>query len=258
MLSRARPQYLQLTVVVLFLLLVVLTFLLTVRPSSEPCACAQTLSNLTVRYGAGNESASETLCAKVALTNWTETHDPGTLSPLSPSPHAPNTLNAVIAESPLQTQQPNTLYASAISLLQAPALAEPPLQAPAYKRSVKVFHFLIPHWGESKQGLQACGDIRCEWAHSEHMKILNDALKRPQPKDPTAPWGETVTLAVYNLHSWYERTRSHQPSHCELQAALTLAESEESRVRYGQLFDSSFHHHAPAVLRAGNDRIRNA
>jgi len=101
---------------------------------------------------------------------------------------------------------------------------------------------LIPHWGESKQGVQACGDIRCEWAHSEHMKILNDALKRPQPNEPTAPWGETVTLAVYNLHSWYERTRSHQPSHCELQAALTLAESEESRVRYGQLFDSSFQH----------------
>jgi hypothetical protein len=131
-------------------------------------------------------------------------------------------------------------YASATESPQAPA-------QPTYKRSVKVFHFLIPHWGDSKQGLQECGDIRCEWMHSEHMKALDDALgvvKRS--KDPTQTQTqtqtETVTLAVYNLHSWYERTRSHQPAHCDLQATLTLSESEESRVRYGQLFDSSFKH----------------
>jgi hypothetical protein len=108
--------------------------------------------------------------------------------------------------------------------------------ASQFKHSVKVLHFILPHWGESRAGLQDCGDIACDWTHSEHIKQLKDNLYFTEPRDGL----ETLSLSLYNLHSLWERARITHPMHCELKTNLTMTETEESKVRYGYLFDQGF------------------
>ena len=106
-----------------------------------------------------------------------------------------------------------------------------------YQHSVKVYHFMIGHWGESRTGLQHCGNIACDWTHADQIGTLKDRFL----ESPKHAFGQpTTSLAVYNIHSWWERTRSCEADMCALNTNLTLAESEESKVRYGQLFDCSF------------------
>ena len=116
--------------------------------------------------------------------------------------------------------------------------SEPYLNVP-YNHSVKVFHFIVHHWGESRKGLQSCGNIRCEWFYSDHLKHLRDNLYETNLTEHGIP---TTTLSLYNIHYWWEKTRDTKPAICELRTNLTMAETEESKIRYFQLFDQSFKH----------------
>jgi hypothetical protein len=50
-----------------------------------------------------------------------------------------------------------------------------------------------------------------------------------------------LTVGVYNIHSLWQSTRRHFPDTCNFRTNITLAESEESSVRFkNSLFDSSF------------------
>ena len=109
-------------------------------------------------------------------------------------------------------------------------------KAAQYKYSVKVLHFLLPHWGQSKLGLQECGDIACDWTYSEHVKQLKDNLYFTEPRDGIP----TITLSLYNIHSLWERLRVMHPLYCEIQTNLTMTETEESKVRYGYIFDQAY------------------
>ena len=86
---------------------------------------------------------------------------------------------------------------------------------------VKIFHFLINHWGESKQGshsltyphitysfapsgIQTCAHmpyIECEWMFSPEVHTLkqhiNDTYKNFNNSN-----SKLVTATVYNIHSW--------------------------------------------------------
>ena len=119
--------------------------------------------------------------------------------------------------------------------------------------TVKVYQFTINYWREGVEGLQRCGpQMRCEWTYSDNLKVLrqryhNASLQLRASRAAAAPVssaapdgkkkGRPVTLAVYNIHSWWERMKEHGPALCELPTTLHLAESEESRVRYHALFD---------------------
>eukprot|EP01038_Epipyxis_sp_PR26KG_P009574 gene9574-12897_t len=128
-----------------------------------------------------------------------------------------------------------------------------------YNHSVKVFHFLVDHWGTSKNGIHECNNnVRCEWFYSDHIRTLKDNLYLTPTEitfnsqnnsyssvadTDTANYNvsiPTTTLSLYNIHSWWEKTRDTKPVICELHTNLTMAESEESKVRYAQLFDQSF------------------
>lgn len=106
-----------------------------------------------------------------------------------------------------------------------------------FKHSVKVFHFMIGHWGESRSGFQECGSTACNWVHSDHIKVLRDNLRFMEPSYEGL---NTTTVSLYNIHSLYEKTRATHPAYCELKTNLSMAESEESKVRYGPLFEQSF------------------
>lgn len=107
---------------------------------------------------------------------------------------------------------------------------------------VYVYHFMVPHWGSSHEGIYDCSGIdsnlHCEWTQSDHAKVLHERLARKQISfDHT---NTSVTLSLYNIHSLWEKMRWVHPAICELPTNFTMAESEESSVRYKQLFDASF------------------
>ncbi len=106
-----------------------------------------------------------------------------------------------------------------------------------FTHSVRVVHYILTHWGISIPGPHQCGPIYCDWSHSEHIKVLKD--KAHEPNVHGLP---TIVVAMYNIHSWWERTRTTKPVICDLKANYTMAETEESVVRYGQLFKESFKH----------------
>ena len=113
-------------------------------------------------------------------------------------------------------------------------------------KHVKVFHFTIDYWRLSVEGLHDCGsDIVCEWAYSSDLKHLRRIFKNSTTSSHLAQLfdddhDKLITVSVYNIHSWLEKQREHGPAICELPTTLTIAESEESRVRYHKLFDPSF------------------
>ena len=106
-----------------------------------------------------------------------------------------------------------------------------------YNQSVKVFHYIIHHWGESRFGLQECGNIRCEWFHSSNTKHLRENFLHTNISEHGM---HTITVALYNIHYLWEKIRDTKPAACELNTELMMAESEETRIRYAQLFDQSF------------------
>jgi hypothetical protein len=94
---------------------------------------------------------------------------------------------------------------------------------PQYDHAVKVFHFLLGHWGESRPGQISCGKIYCEWVLSDHIKHLKDNLGFLTP--PSIEGLPLITLSMYNIHSWWEKTRDPKPAICELRTNLTMAET---------------------------------
>lgn len=107
-----------------------------------------------------------------------------------------------------------------------------------YEHAVKVYHFLINHWGQSQSGQIPCGKTFCEWVVNDHIKRLHENLVSFTPN--VIFGAPTITVSLYNIHSWWERTRDTKPASCELKTNFTMAETEESFVRYSTLFDSSF------------------
>ena len=108
---------------------------------------------------------------------------------------------------------------------------------------INVYHFTINYWAESIDGDVKCDkNIKCNWAYSDHLKVLrqkwlNDANNSHYINNNNEKF---VTVGVYNIHSWWERHRDPHPAYCDLYTNLTLAESQESRVRYSGLFDATF------------------
>ena len=148
---------------------------------------------------------------------------------------------------------------------------------PLLINKVQVYHFLVRHWVNDNglhEGDQNCGQtLQCDWTWGEHLHRLRiehdnyatrgtfsdvavsppsttttqsqlemrgDAVAETDTKTAGVIVNNTVSLALYNIHSLWEKKREHYPPVCELRTNMTLAESEESRVRYGHLFDPSF------------------
>ena len=109
---------------------------------------------------------------------------------------------------------------------------------------VKVYHFTIDYWRLSVEGNQNCGtDLICDWTYTDNLKYFKQKYRNSTAAvdvDNQFPSAAVIDVSVYNIHSWYERTKEHSPAFCEVPTLLTLAESEESRVRYHGMFDASF------------------
>jgi hypothetical protein len=104
--------------------------------------------------------------------------------------------------------------------------------------SAQVFHFIIHYWGTLNWGFQPCDGISCEF-FDDH---LFDRLQMQYRNAASRRTTDTVTVSMYNIHYYHQALRSTRPNLCHLPTNLTLAESEESNVRFGFLFNNSFRH----------------
>ena len=123
-------------------------------------------------------------------------------------------------------------------ITEAKAKAEAEAKA-AIRKSVKVFHFIAK--GESREGLVPCGNIRCDWTYSDHLKALTRNFKDSNLTLPDYE-NDTITLSVYNMHSLWDKRKDTKPALCDLATNITMAESEEPKVRFTMLFEQSFRH----------------
>ena len=116
--------------------------------------------------------------------------------------------------------------------------------------TVNVLQFTINYWRQGVEGIQSCGPhMKCEWTYSDNLQTLRQKfhnvtsqIRASRAHSGGKKRGRPLTLAVYNIHSWWERMKEHGPDLCSLPTTLNLAESEESRVRYHMLFDPTFKH----------------
>jgi len=150
------------------------------------------------------------------------------------------------------------LLVTVLSVLYSSSMAEKAEPKPIHVDKVQVYHFLVRHWVSSfYEGDQQCGPhLQCEWTWSEQIHRLHlehgnyekhgsFSGKSVSPATATAAGqkvivNNSVSIGVYNIHSLWEKKRDHAPLACELRTNLNLVESEESRVRYGHLFNPSF------------------
>jgi hypothetical protein len=127
-----------------------------------------------------------------------------------------------------------------ITILLASILAEEMETAISH---VQVFHYIVHYWGTLHAGVEMCFDIEtgestliCEFFNDKNLNSLSEIYKRAE--ESRSPITRTVSL--YNIHYLHQSLRKTQPDRCLLPTNLTIAESEESSVRYGFLFGVSF------------------
>lgn len=104
---------------------------------------------------------------------------------------------------------------------------------------VKVFHYILAHWGDSYSGDFSCDrHIKCDWIVADHLFHLENAMH--SMVDRHSSHGVPVlTLGLYNIHTLWEKARDLKPNPCNLAPNLTMYETEESEVRFSWYFNTA-------------------
>lgn len=105
---------------------------------------------------------------------------------------------------------------------------------------VKVFHYILPHWGISLPGDYTCDKhIKCEWIIGEQLTHLNNHLQNADPSHHSIP---VITVALCNIHTLWEKYRDLKPQLCQLSTNISMYETEESVARFAWHFNSAAPH----------------
>ena len=116
-------------------------------------------------------------------------------------------------------------------------------------KPVQIFHVIDNSlWGEvdgsALQGKFECRDVSglCEVISTDaHLKGKDDIMGNVRAKFQRYALPEAITVGLYNIHTWGPKSSwPHYPDVCALPTLLTIAESEESTVRFRKLFSASF------------------
>ena len=104
---------------------------------------------------------------------------------------------------------------------------------------VKVFHYILAHWGDSYSGDYSCDrHVKCDWIVSDQLYHLKNAMNSmvEQHSSHSVPF---LTVGLYNIHTLWEKYRDLKPQTCQLMPNLTMFETEESEVRFSWYFDNA-------------------
>jgi len=106
--------------------------------------------------------------------------------------------------------------------------------------SVFVYHFVMKQHGYIFNGNQNCKEVDCLWITGDTIDSLK-SLKSKHEQSQKYQDSVILSLALFNAHSWWEKSRKYAPAICDLLANFSMIESEESKARYGaRIFDHSF------------------
>jgi hypothetical protein len=114
---------------------------------------------------------------------------------------------------------------------------------------ILLLHFIQPEHGMVRNAMnETCRNgVICSLTASGNINVLQDELN----KNIAESAGSTtlITVSLYNVHSWWEKSRRYVPPVCELKTNLAIGESEESSKRYGtRLFDRAFKYYDGNIL----------
>eukprot|EP01041_Mallomonas_annulata_P009440 gene9441-19612_t len=99
--------------------------------------------------------------------------------------------------------------------------------------------------------------MTCEWKSGGNIKLLEEVYNN-ELKKAEVSHTKLVTVSLYNVHSWWENAKSHLPPICEFRTNYSMAESEESKKRYGgRIFDQAFPHYDASVQRVYKEAFLN-
>ena len=107
-----------------------------------------------------------------------------------------------------------------------------------FKPHIHVFHYIIHYWGTLYWGDQSCPNTKCEFFHAHKMDMLAYLVRHND--DIRNSTDDIKTVSVYNIHYLHQSTRRNHPDLCNIRTNFTVAESEESYVRFGFLFNATF------------------
>ena len=114
---------------------------------------------------------------------------------------------------------------------------------------VLLLHFIQPEHGMVRNARnETCRNgVICSVIASGNINILKDELYKNIAE--RAESTTLITVSLYNVHSWWEKSRRYIPPVCELKTNLVIGESEESTKRYGaRLFDRAFKYYDGNIL----------
>ena len=112
-------------------------------------------------------------------------------------------------------------------------------------KKVQVYYYVHPDWtNKMDTSNQSClthtnETIECEWLYHDNQSFFKSVL--PMVSNMKRNDKSTVTVAMFNIHTLWEKFRLKYPNSCEWPTNLTMATSEESDHRFHHIFNASFH-----------------
>jgi Glycosyltransferase family 10 (fucosyltransferase) C-term len=105
-----------------------------------------------------------------------------------------------------------------------------------------VLYYVAPNWHDGAiNGEQHCPEVdRCDWTQSGNVGSLKDKFYSVYSSVGNSSSSTIITVAVFHIHSLWEKLHSRYPLNCDWRTNLTLACSEESGVRYRHMFSAGF------------------
>lgn len=102
---------------------------------------------------------------------------------------------------------------------------------------IKVLHYILPHWGISRTGDFSCDKhVKCDWIVGEQLVNLRNHMQHSLESHHNIP---LVSVALYNIHTLWEKYRNLKPQICQLSTNISMYETEESVARFSWYFDNA-------------------
>jgi hypothetical protein len=100
----------------------------------------------------------------------------------------------------------------------------------SYNQSVNVLYYISPNWGDLiRNGDQNCPNMQCTWTQNGDLKKLREKYSSISK--------DSITVALYHIHYLWSNQKSRAPLNCDWKTNYTFAASEESGIRYKDIFN---------------------
>jgi hypothetical protein len=129
---------------------------------------------------------------------------------------------------------------------------------------VEVYYFMIEYWGETRSGAYSCDpELDCQFVVGDDERLLDafwNASHLNGGKSNQHPITfpvSTATIALYNVHSLWEKLKSvHPHEYCALPTEWAMVETAEAQSRYQGMVTRSFRHFDGNISKHTSSTVR--